>query len=114
VTVTINESVTDPAFIQADGVLLFQASATPPGNSEGGGGEAALLAGGGGSSLRMDESSDALDSALLGTTYWDNDLEDMADVLAADENRDESYEDVAVSNIADDEALEVALADWLE
>jgi hypothetical protein len=121
VTVRIDENLTDldlGRLILADGVLLFQVTAVPGGNSEGGegGGEAAMLAdsSGGGSSLRMDDSSDALDSALLGTTYWDNDLEDMAAVLAADDNREDQYDDVPVSNLAGHEELEAALTDWLE
>jgi hypothetical protein len=117
VTVTISNTGAE-GLILADGVLLFQVSGTPAGNSERGEGDGERLVlgeGSGGSSLRVDDSSDALDSTLLGTTYWGAEIEDMIELLAADNRREESYaDDLAISKVKDDEELELALADWLE
>ena len=66
-----------------------------------------------GGSLRQDESSDAMDQALLNTSYWDSDVDEMATILAADSSREASSDSVSSSQKLPEDDLEAVLADLL-
>jgi hypothetical protein len=107
--------------IMADGVLINRIGGDiPVGNAE-------LATGSGGttgSSTELVTSSPAttlrsadptaVDAALLNTVYWDDDLDDSAELLAVDSVWDESIADVAVSRVTEKAPdLEMALVEWL-
>ncbi|MBI3464129.1 MAG: choice-of-anchor D domain-containing protein, partial [Planctomycetes bacterium] len=131
VTVTMTNANTN-GVILADAVIIARVGGdVPAGNSEPAEGVGSLFQAARASSETIEDafvrpekdsrplsltSSEALDQALLGTIYWNDDLEDMAAVLAESSTVDNSHTTIPAGGVSELEQneLELVLDDWLE
>lgn len=112
VTVTVTNANVD-GLILADGVLINGAGGPiPPGNGASGGGDATSRTAepSSGGALRADDSpAGAVDEALVNTAFWNDEMEDVATLLAEDSTREDSTDDLPARRMDELEKDELAL-----